>query len=84
MYELEFSDKEKAEKAREVFVRMLGYQAEHDIKVAGIGQSALAGLVELIRAANFRVENAPPDMDNNDRFRLFLSRTYVDPNDEGK
>lgn len=81
MYELEYQDRETSERARDVFVKMLRYETENHIKVAGLAQSALAAICELIKVANFRVQNAPDDMTNEERFRLFLSQSEFEPED---
>lgn len=82
MHEVEYKDRDRAEEARNIFIKMLEYEAEHGIKVAGLAQASLAAIVELIRVANFRVQNAPVDMSMEERFRLFLATTKLEGEDE--
>lgn len=84
MYALEYQDKDVVARAQDIFVKMLAYQSEHGIPVAGIGQSALAALCELIKVANFRVSNAPVEMSNDDKFRMFLCQTKLEVEDPEK
>jgi hypothetical protein len=65
--------------ARECVASMLEWQREQGRTSIGIGQAALAGVMELVRAANFGVQNAPNVKTTDDILRLYLSKTEFEP-----
>lgn len=56
--ELDSEDPAKIKEARECAVSMIEWAAAHQRKSVGLGQSVLAGVLELIRAANFAAPKA--------------------------
>ena len=54
---LDGEDPAKVNEARECCAAMIDWAHEHGRKSAGLGQSALAGVLELIRAANWGAQN---------------------------
>jgi hypothetical protein len=73
--ELDGEDPAKVQEARESVAAMLAWQREQGRSSIGIGQAALAGVMELIRAANAGVKNAPNASTNDEVLRLYLSET---------
>jgi hypothetical protein len=73
--ELDGEEAAKVQEARECVAAMLAYQREQGRPSIGIGQAALAGVMELIRAANVGVQNAPNCKTTDDVLRLYLSHT---------
>lgn len=64
--ELDQEDPEKVKEARECCLNMMVWAKNHGRKSVGIGQAALAGVLELIRCANYAVKeasNCPTDME---------------------
>lgn len=76
--ELDGEDQAKVQEARNCVAKMLDWQAEHNRTSIGIGQAALAGVFELIRAANHGVKNARNVSTSEDILRLYLSSTNFD------
>jgi hypothetical protein len=73
--ELEGEDPAKVQEARECVVAMLAWQTDNGRTSIGIGQAALAGVMELIRAANAGVKNAPNASTTTEILRLYLAKT---------
>ncbi len=79
--ELSGEDPAKVQEARECVVAMIEYATlKRGKRVHGLGESVLAGVMELIRGANYGVEKA---MANNEpmtaeNVRLFLSKTALE------
>lgn len=73
--ELDGEDPAKVKEARDCVGAMLSWAAEKKRPVVGLGQSALAGVMELIRTANHSVENATNIATPDEMMRLFLSKT---------
>jgi hypothetical protein len=76
--ELDGEDTAKVQEARDCAAAMLTYQAENGRKSIGLGQAALAGVMELIRAANMGVKNAKNGATTEEILRLYLSATNFD------
>lgn len=75
MRELDQEDSEVIADAQQIFMAMLQWAKDNDVKVAGLGTAGLAAMCELIRVANFRVEKAPNEMTTVEQMRLFMSYT---------
>ena len=82
-------DQEPAEvvaEARNCLISMLAWQHAHDRKVTGLGQAALAGVMELIRAVNTAVASSngplPGDATTVDLMRVFMARTRFEGPDD--
>jgi hypothetical protein len=73
--ELDGEDAAKVQEARYCCMAMMEWQRVHDRKVAGIGQAALAAVLELIQGVNLA---AKPDgatiKTSDDMMRLFLGQ----------
>lgn len=78
--ELGQEDPAKVQEARECVVQMIEYAAKRGQKINGLGESVLAGVMELIRGANYGVERAMANNEpmNADNVRLFLARTQFE------
>jgi len=81
--ELDGEDLAKVQEARECCAKMMEWAHEHNRKVVGFGQAALAGVMELIRsvnaasqAMNVESKNAATDITI---MRLFLAETRFEP-----
>jgi len=57
-------NKEKVDEARECVASMMMYQHSIGKCPIGIGQAALVGVMELVRAANFNVEKLTEEVKN--------------------
>lgn len=70
----------KVKEARECAVAMIEWKNNHGGKAVGVGHAALAGVLELIRAANFGAKNF--DFKNKpstvDAVRAFFTATEFD------
>lgn len=75
---LEGGDGEKVTEAQECAVAMIQWLAAHDKKAVGVGQSVLAGVLELIRAANFNAPAALNSASDGDAIRAFFTTTNLD------
>lgn len=79
--ELDQENPDKVKEARECAVAMLEWAHAHNRKAVGLGQSVLAGVLELIRAANAmapKALNSPSDID---AVRAFFTATeFEKPN----
>lgn len=73
--ELDGEDATKVAEARDCVAAMLMWAKDRDRSVVGLGQAGLAAVMELIRTANHRVENATNDVTSDEMMRLVLSRT---------
>ena len=73
--ELDGEDPAKVAEARDCVAAMLNWAKDHDRSVVGLGQAGLAAMMELVRTANHRVENATNDATRDEMMRLVLSRT---------
>jgi hypothetical protein len=80
--ELDGEVPEVVDEARDCVTAMLQWAHAHDRKVVGLGQAALAGVLELIRAANHAVGSVSlTQATDNEVMRLFLSATKIEPDD---
>lgn len=75
--ELAGEDPAKVKEARECVIEMIDFAVKRGKKINGLGESVLAGVMELIRGANYGVEKA---MANNEpmtaeNVRIFLAHT---------
>jgi hypothetical protein len=75
MRELDGEAPEKIAEARDCAQAMINYQGANDRPTAGLSIPALAGILELIRAANYKAEHAQGANTSEDLIRLVLSRT---------
>lgn len=73
--ELDQEDPEKVKEARDCAVAMIEYAAERKRPAVGLGQSVLAGVLELIRASNFAAPAAKNSMSTVDAVRAFFTST---------
>ena len=64
--------------ARECTAAMIQWAADHGRRPTGVAQAVLAGVCELIRAANYAVKSATNTPTDVDAFRLFLCATKFD------
>lgn len=71
-------DQAKLDEANACSMDMIRWQADHGRKTTGVGVAALAGVMELIRAANHAVKNPPNDATGETTMRLFLSQVPFD------
>jgi hypothetical protein len=75
-------DGEKPEviaEARVCMASMVEWMAAHDRKAVGLGQAAMAAIMELCRAANFGVEHAPASLRTDvEVLRSFLCETVIE------
>lgn len=81
--ELDGEDPAKVKEARECCAKMMEWAHDHDRKVVGLGQAAMAGVLELIRsvntasqAMNVASKKAATDITI---MRLFLAETRFEP-----
>lgn len=79
MRELDGEVPDKVNEARECCGNMLSWAADHGRPAVGLGQAALAGVMELIRTANYKTENAKNIETHDDLLRLYLSKTEFGP-----
>lgn len=73
--ELDNEDPAKVKEARDCIEAMFMWQADRGRPTVGVGQAALAGVFELIRAANWTTRNRPNDPTRDEIFRAYLCRT---------
>lgn len=88
--ELDGEKPEQIKEARECAVAMLEWNASRGRKAVGMGQSVLAGVLELIRAANFGVKKPANALSPVDAVRAFFAtsvfefeKPLIDPKDPG-
>lgn len=83
--ELDSESPEKIAEARQCAIEMIGWCYDHGGKSVGVGQSALAAVLELIRCANMAAKeewkNAPTD---NDIVRRFFGTTTFEDKEGAK
>jgi len=77
--ELDGENPAKVDEARACVASMLTWQKDHEKKAVGLGQAALAGVMELLRAANYAFQNAPDPKTQNDRLRLYMAHSELEP-----
>ena len=64
------------DEARECVVQMIDYARKNNRQVVGLGQSVLAGVLELIRGANYGVQQGAKNSETlADDVRKFLAAT---------
>jgi hypothetical protein len=73
--ELDGEDAVKVAEALECVRSMIKWSADHNRKSVGLGQATLAGVMELIRAANMGVTNSSNSATDENLLRRILSRT---------
>lgn len=76
--ELDQEDPAKVREARDCVEAMFAWQKAHGRAAVGTGQAALAAVLELIRAANMAVRDAPNDATSDDQVRLYLAETHFE------
>lgn len=77
--ELDGEKPEKVAEARVCAVAMIEWLAQHNGRAVGMGQSVLAGVLELIRAANHAAPVATNSMTDIDVVRAFFTDTTFEP-----
>ncbi len=77
--EIDGEDGAVVKEARECCNAMLTWMTDHDRKAAGIGQAALAAVMELCRAANFGILHANSEGTDVDVLRRYLCGTSIEP-----
>ena len=77
--ELDQEDPAKVAEARTCVTNMLVWAKEHDRSAVGLGQATLAGVMELIRAANFAVKNPQNTGTDDAVIRMYLAATTFEP-----
>ncbi len=80
--ELDGENPAKIHEARECVVAMIAWLHKKDKKTVGLGESVLAGVLELIRGANFAAERKDNSMTNLDVVRRFLTQTKIETGEE--
>lgn len=77
--ELDGEDPAKVREARECADAMILWAAEHDRRAVGLGQAAMAGVLELIRTINGLAKSTDPQNDATDidAMRRFLGVTEI-------
>jgi hypothetical protein len=73
--ELDGEKPEVVAEARNCCAEMIHWASQHGRQTAGIGQGVLAGVLELIRTANYAVKNSPNPATGEDFLRLILANT---------
>ena len=79
--ELDGEPKEVTDEARECIVQMIKWASDHNRQVVGLGQAVMAGVLELIRGANYGVKNDGTPKNSQtlaDDLRKFLAETRFD------
>lgn len=77
--ELEGEDPPKVADARNCVVQMITFATDKGKQVPGVGASVLVGVLELIRAANYAVNNAGNAPTGVDLLRRLLAETRLEP-----
>jgi hypothetical protein len=81
--EIHGEDKAKVDEARECVVQMIAYAVRKGKRVNGLGESALAAVMELIRGANYAVTKAENEPMTVETLRLFLAKTaFEEPKEQ--
>lgn len=75
--EIDGEDIAKVDEARNCMMSMLLWQAENDRTTIGVGQAALAAVMELIRAANFANEPKHGSPTEIEQVRAFMCKTSI-------
>lgn len=78
MRELDGEEPEKLAEARQCAQSMIEYQQANGRSTAGLSMPALAGMLELIRAANYKAETSNGAGTSEEFIRLILSRTNIE------
>jgi hypothetical protein len=78
MRELDGEAPEKIAEARQCAQAMIDYQKDKERPTAGISMPAIAGMLELVRAANYKAEHAEGAGTTEEFVRLILARTKVE------
>lgn len=73
--EIDGENPEKVKEARDCMAWMIKWASEHDRKSVGVGEAVLAGVLELIRAANYGVAQPKNTETTTDILRKFLCQT---------
>ncbi len=83
--ELRGENPEKVQEARDCVVKMIAFAVKKGKPVGGIGESVLAGIMDLIRVANNAVDK-PMTTDNektdDEIIRMFLAKTAFEPSEK--
>jgi hypothetical protein len=75
MRELDGESPEKIAEARECADAMIRYQMANERQTAGLSFPTIAGMLELVRMANYQAEHAPGAGTTEEFIRTILSRT---------
>lgn len=73
--EIDGEDAAKVDEARNCMMSMLLWQAENGRKTIGVGQAALAAVMELVRAANFANNPVHGTATEIEQVRAFMCKT---------
>ena len=73
--ELDGEDPEKVKEARECVVKMLHWAYDHGRSSVGLGQAALAAVLELIRTSNANAKDGKNAKTTDEIVRHFLAET---------
>lgn len=76
--ELDQEKPEKVEEARLCAVNMIEWQHNHGKQTVGVGIAAMAGMLELTRAANYAAKDARNSPCTIDQIRAFFTATEVE------
>ncbi len=79
--ELDQENPEKVKEARQCVVDMMKWQSDRGKKVSGTGEAVLAGVLELIRGANYaikQVDDVPNEPTGVELIRRILVETKFD------
>lgn len=77
--EVDGENPEKVHEARQCVVDMMSWAHEHGKKPIGVAHSVLAGVFELMRAANHAVKDAKNDPTSIESLRAFLCASSIEP-----
>lgn len=82
--QLDGEDEAKVKEAHQCVVNMIEWAHEHGRKSCGLGQAALAAVLELIRGCNYAVKLSRQEVPKNspltiEEMRAFLAETICDP-----
>jgi len=81
--EIDGEDQAKLKEAQECVVSMIEWAHNHGRKSVGLGQAALAAVLELVRGCNYAVKLSRQEAKNGpltvEEFRAFLAETTMDP-----
>lgn len=76
--ELDGENPAKVKEARDCVNSMLAWQRDHDKRPVGLGQAGLCAVMELMRAANYAFQNAPPPAAQADMMRMWLASSEIE------